>query len=41
MKKWANKLNRTFAKKVLQTSKKHMKKCPTFLAIKEIQIKAT
>jgi hypothetical protein len=36
MKKWANELNRAFQRK---KSKKHMKKCGTSLAIKEMKIK--
>jgi hypothetical protein len=39
MKKWANELNRVFAKKEVQMAKKHMKKCSPYLAIKEMQIK--
>jgi hypothetical protein len=41
MKKWENELNRSFSKKEVQVTKKHMKKCSLFLAIKEIQIKTT
>jgi hypothetical protein len=36
MKKWANELNRTFSEEEVQMAEKHMKKCSTPLAIKEI-----
>jgi hypothetical protein len=39
MKKWANELNRAFSNENFQITKKYMKKCSTFLAIKEMQIK--
>jgi hypothetical protein len=38
MNKWENELNRTFPKEKVQMAKKHMKKCLTSLAMKEMQI---
>jgi hypothetical protein len=37
----ATELNRTFSKEKILMTKKHMKKCSPFVAIKEMQIKTT
>jgi hypothetical protein len=41
MKRWANILNKAFSKEEVQMTKTHMKKWPTSLTIKEVQIKTT
>jgi hypothetical protein len=41
MKKWAHELNREFSKEGEQIVNKYMKKCPTSLVIKDMQIKTT
>jgi hypothetical protein len=41
MKKWAHEPKTQFSKEEVQKANKYIKKCPTSLAIKEIQIKTT
>jgi hypothetical protein len=41
VKNWVHESNREFSKEEVQMTSKYMKKCSTFLAVREMQIKTT